>query len=137
MKSLDELRAAVAITHAAYLEAIDALHAALMTESGAPEMHPRIARIQAVVAEHYALPVSALLSDVRTEDYVRARHVAIYLCTRLTTLGSKRIGAAFNRDHGLITHALSAIQRRQMIEPQLTATLADLETRARKVLLAA
>ena len=68
--------------------------------------------IQRVVAEHYRVTVSDLLSKRRSRTVVWPRHVAIYLTKELTNYSLPEIGKSFGgRDHTTVLHAYRKIRK--------------------------
>lgn len=124
-------------SYAAMISAGERLRAAILAEAGMGAQHPKLYPIMLTVADHYGLPVSALASDLRTEDHTLPRHIAMLLCLRLTTLGTSRIGRAFNRDHACVLHAKKAIEARMLTDHELSATIANLQQWATQALKAA
>jgi len=123
--------------YGAMLSSAEELRTVLLAEAGLGTTHPRVLRIMRVVAEAYNLPLSALASHTRTENYVLPRHIAMVLCLRLTTLGTLRIGTAFNRDHSSVLHAKKAIGSRLLTDHAMAETIRQLEIRAAEALKAA
>jgi hypothetical protein len=69
--------------------------------------HPSIAAIQAAVCAHYGVGIADLLSERQERRFTHPRHVAIWLCRRLTHASLATIGRRFgNRDHSSIYRAL-------------------------------
>ena len=67
--------------------------------------------IQRVVAEHYRVTVSDMLSKRRSRTVVWPRHVAIYLTKELTNYSLPEIGKSFGgRDHTTVLHAYRKIR---------------------------
>lgn len=122
---------------AAMVAAGERLRSTILAEAGMGAAHPRLVPIMEIVAKHYGLPVSALASDLRTEDHTLPRHIAMLLCLRMTTLGTSRIGRAFNRDHTCVLHAKKAIERRILTDHALSATISNLQQWATQALQAA
>ena len=53
-----------------------------------------------------------MLSSTRRKDIVQARHIAIFLCKRLTTLSMPDMGRRFGgRDHTTILHAIRKVEQ--------------------------
>ena len=68
-------------------------------------------QIQRVVAEHYRVTVSDMLSKRRSRTVVLPRHVAIFLAKEMTNYSLPEIGKAFgNRDHTTVLHAYRKIR---------------------------
>ena len=81
-----------------------------------------IATIKASVAEHYGFRVGDLISARKTRDVTRARHIAMWLCNRLTTRSATEIGRHFgNRDRKTVTNAWERIEERMAAYPVLKA----------------
>lgn len=70
---------------------------------------PRIRDVQWAVADYYNVDVGDMLSARRTKNIVKPRHVAYYLCKKLTLKSYPEIGRRFGgRDH---TTAISGIRK--------------------------
>lgn len=67
-----------------------------------------VRRIQAIVAERYAVSLPQLLGSTRPLALVVPRRVAMYLARQLAQLSTTEIGRLFRRDH---TTVISAIRR--------------------------
>jgi len=71
----------------------------------------KIEDIQRVVARHYNVSRSDLLSSRRTANVVRPRQVAMYLAKTLTLRSLPEIGRRFGgRDHTTVLHAVRKIE---------------------------
>lgn len=121
----------------ALLAAAVRLHRVITAEAGTPSVDPRVHRIALLIADEYKLPVESLASRIRTNEIVEPRHIAIWLCARLTNVSNLQIGYAFARDHALVTHACRKIDDRRATEPRFAARLQALEIRAAAALKAA
>jgi chromosomal replication initiator protein len=85
---------------------------------------PRIAPIKQAVAEFYEVDVAALSAKARPERLVLPRHVAMYLCRRLTRYSVQEIAAAFGgRDHATVCNAVVRIRQRMELEPDTSAEI--------------
>ncbi|MFM9857310.1 chromosomal replication initiator protein DnaA [Pseudoxanthobacter sp. M-2] len=70
----------------------------------------RIEDIQRVVARHYSIPKTDLVSARRTQAIVRPRQIAMYLAKVLTPRSLPEIGRRFGgRDHTTVLHAVRKI----------------------------
>jgi chromosomal replication initiator protein len=79
--------------------------------AGQERMPIRIEDIQRVVAVHYQVSRSDLLSSRRTRAIVVPRQVAMYLAKVLTPRSLPEIGRRFgNRDHTTVLHAVRKIE---------------------------
>jgi chromosomal replication initiator protein len=71
----------------------------------------RIEDIQRIVARHYNVSRSDLLSSRRTANVVRPRQIAMYLAKTLTLRSLPEIGRRFGgRDHTTVLHAVRKIE---------------------------
>jgi len=71
----------------------------------------RIEEIQRIVARHYNVSRSDLLSARRTANVVRPRQIAMYLAKTLTLRSLPEIGRRFGgRDHTTVLHAVRKIE---------------------------
>lgn len=80
----------------------------------------------AVAAEHFEVTRRDLISHRRDRTTAFARHVAIWLAKRTTTLTLPQIGAVFDRDHTTIQHAIRLVDDRRAEDPELRQQLAAL-----------
>ena len=87
-----------------------------------------IDQIQRVVAEHYRVTVSDILSKRRSRTLVRPRHVAIYLAKELTNYSLPEIGKSFgDRDHTTVLHAYRKIREAKASNVELAEDCRNLE----------
>ena len=71
-----------------------------------------IGEIQRVVAQHYSLTLSQLMSRSNSPRIVVPRQIAMYLCKELTQASLPQTGRAFgNRHHTTVLHAVRKISR--------------------------
>ena len=83
-----------------------------------------IGEIQRVVAQHYSLTVSQLISRSNSPRIVVPRQIAMYLCKELTQASLPQIGRAFgNRHHTTVLHAVRKISRLIGNDPLLHSTV--------------
>ncbi len=65
-----------------------------------------------IVAEHFDIPISDILSKKKTQEIVYPRHLCMYLCRILTDVALSLIGKKLgNRDHTTIIHGVDKIQK--------------------------
>jgi chromosomal replication initiator protein len=75
----------------------------------------RIDDILKIVARHYKVPRTDLLSSRRSRDVVRPRQIAMYLAKSLTSRSLPEIGRRFGgRDHTTVLHSVRKVE--QMIK---------------------
>ena len=80
--------------------------------------------IQRVVARHYSLTVSQLVSRSNSPRIVVPRQIAMYLCMELTKSSLPRTGRAFGgRHHTTVLHAVRKISRLIKKDPLLHSTI--------------
>ncbi len=75
-------------------------------------------KIQAVVANHWGVPTSALSSKRRTKDLTVPRQVAMYLIRELLELPLVKIGYLFGgRDHSTVIHSVRKVEDSLAADP--------------------
>jgi len=80
--------------------------------------------IQKVVAKHFNVRLSELRSKKRIKPLTLPRHVAMYLCRRLTDLSFIDIGRDFgNKDHTTVMHACNKIDELIQNDPRFEKTI--------------
>jgi chromosomal replication initiator protein len=84
----------------------------------------RIEEIQRIVARHYNVSKSELLSNRRTRTIVRPRQIAMYLAKALTPRSLPEIGRRFGgRDHTTVLHAVRKIEGTAETDQKLSQEL--------------
>jgi chromosomal replication initiator protein len=87
-------------------------------------MKPRIADIQAFVADWYDVPLEAMLSRNNQWWVSRPRQMAMAVAHNITRYSYRRIALKFNRtDHTTVIHAIKHVHRRA---PHKVSQLAEL-----------
>ena len=86
-----------------------------------------------VVAEHLHVSIEEILSSKRTADIVRARHIAMYLCSSLiSNTTTTSIGSFFGkRDHSTASSAIKNIKEEIKTNNELASTI---ETIKKKII---
>ncbi len=88
-----------------------------------------IARIKRRVAAHYGVEVNDLVSVRTARQVTRPRHVAMYLCGRLTPFSAAAIGKHFGgRDRTTVASAWRGIAARMAEDADLAAEIENLRT---------
>jgi hypothetical protein len=79
---------------------------------GSPaKLHPTVQNIKSLVGKRLDIHPGDLTSDRRTVDLVYARHIAFYLCRKLTSKSYPDIGRRFgHRDHTTVLHGIRKIE---------------------------
>ena len=68
--------------------------------------------IQRMVANHFSISKSDLVSQRRTRAIVRPRQIAMYLCKTMTPRSLPEIGKRFGgRDHTTVIHAVQKVEQ--------------------------
>jgi chromosomal replication initiator protein len=75
------------------------------------------------VAAHYGMTVETLLSPWRKAPVALARHVAMYLCRKLTDESLPTLGRAFRRDHTSVLHGVQRITALVETDDELADTV--------------
>ena len=84
--------------------------------------------ITRVVAENYRLTPNDLKGKKRSSGIVKPRHIAIYLCRKLTEYSLTEIGEAFGgRDHATVLHSVRIIEETSLTDSNLYSTLERLK----------
>ena len=86
-----------------------------------------LAVIAHFVERQFSLPMGALCSHSRHQRTCFARHLAFYLCRRLSGKSFPSIGAFYRRNHTSIIHGCQVIARRMTAEPGFAAFVHQLE----------
>jgi chromosomal replication initiation ATPase DnaA len=77
-----------------------------------PDTRPSVSSIQVAVSNYFVIELHELLATCRVKEVAYARHVAMYLCRKLTLRSLPEIGRKFgNRDHTTIMHGVAKIKR--------------------------
>jgi hypothetical protein len=85
---------------------------------------PPVRRIIDVVAKHYGVSATDIVSARRTADVVLPRQVAIYIARTHTPLSTPQIGRALGgRDHTTIGHAVKRIRFYMERSPELRSII--------------
>ncbi|NMC28136.1 MAG: chromosomal replication initiator protein DnaA [Syntrophomonadaceae bacterium] len=80
--------------------------------------------IQKEVCKYYGLNLNELLSKKRNKQLVYARHIAMFLCRRMTDASFPLIGDQFGgRDHTTVMHGVEKIEKESTGDPVLAALL--------------
>lgn len=86
-----------------------------------------IERIQKVVAQYYGTELSEMTSKKRNKQLVYPRHIAMYLCRKLTDASLPQIGDQFGgRDHTTVMHAVEKMEKEAAEDQELKHTINEL-----------
>lgn len=87
-----------------------------------------ISLVQKVVSDYFEVSVEELKSKRKDRDIAFPRQIAMYLCRELIGATQPQIGRDFGgRDHTTVIHACEKINRERQTNPQLEATLQELQ----------
>ena len=91
--------------------------------------------IKRLVGAFYLVSHSELIGQRRDDKFVRARHISIYLSSKLTGFSLPKLAEFFgDRDHTTILHAIRAIKRRQETDATLKADIDKFEAMVREAM---
>jgi len=92
-----------------------------------PPPMPKIITIECIqkeVCKYYGIQLNELLSKKRNKQLVYPRHIAMYLCRKLTDASFPLIGDQFGgRDHTTVMHGVEKIEKEAMVNHSLSSTL--------------
>jgi chromosomal replication initiator protein len=130
-----ELEGALTRLHAMSSLKKSPLDLALAEAALKPLLQPRsvnfsIADIKKIVAIHFGIKVSEMVSKRRTKNLSFPRHVAMYLCRKHTTASYPEIGSEFgDRDHSSVIHAANVVATKIKKDLELAKTVEGIEKR--------
>lgn len=85
-------------------------------------------KIKRAVCRHFGINKAALGCQDRTKAFVTPRHIAMYLCRKLTTRSHHYIGHMIgNRDHSVVVHSVKKITKLIEKDPEIASIVAKLE----------
>jgi chromosomal replication initiation ATPase DnaA len=88
--------------------------------------------IQDMVADHYGLTQQVMLSDLRTEEYVNARGLAMYLARDLTFFGTREIAQCFGgRTHAIVQYSHDRIAERMSVDAPFAKEVQEIKRAAK------
>ncbi len=89
-----------------------------------------IASIQSTVADYFKISIDDLKSKRRTNNIVRPRHIAMYLCRMETDENLVKIGMEFGgRDHSTVSTAIDKIKEELETDDNLNKMLKEIKTK--------
>jgi chromosomal replication initiator protein len=81
------------------------------------------------VSAYYKIPLPDLLSKARNKEVTHARHVAMYLISKIMKSTLVSIGQYYNRDHSTILHAIDKIAKRVKENTSIKQELFEIESK--------
>ncbi|MBS9781153.1 MAG: chromosomal replication initiator protein DnaA [Gammaproteobacteria bacterium] len=85
-----------------------------------------IDNIQKTVANYYHIKVADLKSKSRKATLAKQRQIAMTVAKQLTNLSLPDIGAAFERDHTTVMHAIKKVEELKNSDPQVREDITNL-----------
>jgi chromosomal replication initiator protein len=83
--------------------------------------------IQEVVADYYRVSTVDLSSRKRSQQVVKPRQIAMYICRKATEFSNTEIGQAFGgREYTTVMHAYRKVGERLQLETDLNAAVQDI-----------
>jgi len=90
-------------------------------------------KIQDIVCKYFEIDMDLVHSKSRKREIVQARHVAMFLSKKYTSLSYAHIGNMIGkRDHATVLHAVKAIQDALDTNKSFQLTMKDIETLLKK-----
>lgn len=112
---------------------LEAAEAALRGLTGCAPPPVRVDNVIRIVARHYKVAPSDLLSQRRTANVVKPRQIAMYLAKTLTLRSLPEVGRRFaGRDHTTVLHAVRKIEGLIASDAALAAEVAGLAAAIRE-----
>jgi len=109
------------------LELADSLLGSLFAEEACSSIS--VDQIQKIVADYYDIRISDMSSKRRPANIAFPRQVAMYFARKLTPLSLPAIAEQFSKNHATILHAVSSIEQKQKVSPDLKLELSIIERR--------
>lgn len=92
-----------------------------------------IGDIVGAVCDKFNIQQSSLVGQTRSREIMRARHIAIYLCTMFTEHSTSEIGNYMNhRTHATVLHSIRSIREQMETDPVLRNQIKQLEDTLRR-----
>lgn len=85
-----------------------------------------VSQIQRAVCRHYGVSLAVMLSPSRDAAISFPRHIAAYICRRLTKRGYPELGRRFDRDHSTILHGCRKISELVQTDAGLASTINEI-----------
>jgi len=131
--NIRELEGALTRVHAISSLQNQAISLELATSAIKPLLQPKLVRIavsdiKRIVAEHFGIKVSDMISKRRTKNLSFPRHIGMYLCRKHTTCSYPEIGGHFGgRDHSSVIHAANVVAHKIETDLSVRALVAEVE----------
>lgn len=94
---------------------------------------PEIKIIQESVAAHFGLSPQVMVSATRTDPFVNARSLAIFLCRRITFYTTMEIGQCFGgREHSSVLYSFTRTADKMDGNPAFLKDVQELERSCRE-----
>lgn len=78
-------------------------------------------------ANYYEVDIDELChSASRRKELIKAKHIAMYSCKKLTRLSLGAVGRLFNRDHATVLHAIRSVEDQMTVYPDYKNELLNL-----------
>lgn len=99
-----------------------------LTEIARLNADDRLTSISAYVAYKLGISHEQLMSRARDQRSAFVRHVAVYVCRKLTQASFPELGAHFHRDHTSTLHSFNLISQRVNADPAFRRAIEKIET---------
>ncbi len=94
--------------------------------SGSEPTSVTIDKIFRMVSEHFEVPLSEVKGRRRTREVVQARHMVVYLLSKMVDLPSTNIAKLFEQDHSSILYAINTLESKVKTDPAFRETVEEL-----------
>ena len=95
-----------------------------LTDMDVVKEHSEILDIQEKVCGYFSVSFKNLTGSCREKRFVRARHIAMYLCKQ-QGFSYPDIGQAFNKDHTSVIHAVKKIEKQLKTDSKLNRIIEE------------
>ncbi len=83
-----------------------------------------VEEIQRLICKQFKVNLGDLKSKKRSKKIILARHIAMYLCRKHTSMPSAFIGFKFGgRDYSTVLHALKSLERKSRQDPWILVSI--------------
>lgn len=73
-------------------------------------------QILSAVSDYYGLTINEIKGRCKRLVYIEPRHVAFYLCQKMTRLSFTQIGRRLERDHTTVMHGVRRIEEKILVD---------------------
>ncbi|MBP5209777.1 MAG: chromosomal replication initiator protein DnaA [Clostridia bacterium] len=100
--------------------------------SGTEPVSVTVDRIFDAVSKKYGVPVEDIKGNKRNKSIAQARHVAVYIIRRETSLPVTAIGDILNRDHATVLASVNKIKNDMRLDPRLADEIEEIASQIKQ-----